>query len=89
MCIRDRVSALDVSVQAQILNLLRDLQKELKIAYIFISHDIGIVNYMSDRIAVMYLGEIIAVSYTHLVGYPKAIILKGITFSGRLNKSLM
>ncbi|MCD8036319.1 MAG: ATP-binding cassette domain-containing protein [Clostridiales bacterium] len=53
------VSALDVSVQAQILNLLRDLQKELKIAYVFISHDIGIVNYMADRIAVMYLGEIV------------------------------
>ena len=53
------VSALDVSVQAQILNLLRDLQKELKIAYVFISHDIGIVNYMADWIAVMYLGEIV------------------------------
>ena len=53
------VSALDVSVQAQILNLLKKLQKELKIAYIFISHDIGIVNYMADRIAVMYLGEIV------------------------------
>lgn len=53
------VSALDVSVQAQILNLLKDVQKELNIAYIFISHDIGIVNYMSDKIAVMYHGEII------------------------------
>lgn len=53
------VSALDVSVQAQILNLLKDLQKELKIAYIFISHDIGVVNYMADRIVVMHLGKII------------------------------
>lgn len=53
------VSALDVSVQAQILNLLKDIQKDLKISYMFISHDIGIVNYMADRIAVMYLGEII------------------------------
>lgn len=53
------VSALDVSVQAQILNLLKDIQKEFKISYLFISHDIGIVNYMSDRIAVMYHGEII------------------------------
>lgn len=53
------VSALDVSVQAQILNLLKDIQKNLKISYLFISHDIGIVNYMSDRIAVMYHGKII------------------------------
>jgi len=52
-------SSLDVSVQAQILNMLKDLQAEHKISYLFISHDIAVVNYMSDRIAVMYLGKIV------------------------------
>ena len=56
---REAVAALDVSIQAQILNLFMDLREQLKLTYVFISHDLGVVEHLSDRVVIMYLGRVV------------------------------
>ena len=74
------VSALDVSIQAQIINLLQDLQEKLGLTYIFITHDLSVVEYISDEIAVMYLGQLVEKTSTRklfeapLHPYTKALL---------------
>ena len=74
------ISALDVSIQAQVINLLHDLQERMGLTYLFIAHDLNIVKYISDRIAVMYLGSVVELAtsdelYAHtLHPYSKALL---------------
>lgn len=86
------ISALDVSIQAQIVNLLEDLQKSLNLTYLFISHDLKVIQYISDRIAVMYLGKLVELADSKTLysdpqhPYTKALLSAVPTIAGAKTK---
>lgn len=89
------VSALDVSIQAQIVNLLLDLKKHLNLTMLFISHDLSVIKYISDRIAVMYLGEIVEIAdkeslfLNHKHPYTEALLNAVPSISNKGNKKIL
>lgn len=94
----EAVSALDVSIQAQVINLLKDLQEQLQLTYLFISHDLNVIRYISDEIIVMYLGEIVergamdTVFYNRAHPYTKALFAATPVFapgSPRVKRTLL
>ena len=71
---RAPTSALDVSVQAQILNLMKDLQREFGLTYLFISHNLAVVSHISNRVGVMYLGRVVEIADTKKI-FPRPLLI--------------
>ena len=89
------VSALDVSIQAQIINLLKELKNNLNLTFLFISHDLSVIKYLSDRIAIMYLGEIVEIGKTNEIfnqpkhPYTKALLASVPELSGEKGNNVL